>query len=222
MAEDYLPIIYVRGYAGTQSEVEETVDDPFYGFNKGSTHVRVGPNALAQFFAFESPLVRLMSDHGYCEVFEGERRTAQLLKAENRAKRTTVNHSPLPLAPGKGTKGQRYHRYTAFLMPSNSTAPDKRTCRHVLGLRFFRFHQVNSFFRFAGHLEQVPLWSDWLLLDVTPPAGTRKSYVVECAWRSEGKDPSYGLENRIIPLPMTAHAVLGSAAVLELVAEPWT
>lgn len=37
------PIIYVRGYPGTQSEVEETVDDPFYGFNKGSTHVRVGP-----------------------------------------------------------------------------------------------------------------------------------------------------------------------------------
>jgi hypothetical protein len=28
-----LPIIYIRGYAGAQADVEETVDDPFYGFN---------------------------------------------------------------------------------------------------------------------------------------------------------------------------------------------
>ena len=37
------PVIYVRGYAGSQNEVEDTVDDPFYGFNKGSTHIRVLP-----------------------------------------------------------------------------------------------------------------------------------------------------------------------------------
>lgn len=66
------PIIYVRGYAGTQGEVEETVDDPFYGFNKGATHVRVGPQGKARFFAFESPLVRLMADYGYRDVFEGD------------------------------------------------------------------------------------------------------------------------------------------------------
>ncbi|MGE0274120.1 MAG: esterase/lipase family protein [Nitrospiraceae bacterium] len=71
--ENKLPIIYVRGYAGTQNEVEDTVDDPFYGFNKGATHIRVGPAGDPQFFAFESPLVRLMSDHGYCDVFEGDR-----------------------------------------------------------------------------------------------------------------------------------------------------
>jgi pimeloyl-ACP methyl ester carboxylesterase len=67
-----LPIIYVRGYAGTQDDVEETVDDPFYGFNKGATHVRVGPEGTARFFAFESPLVRLMSDEGYMDVFQGD------------------------------------------------------------------------------------------------------------------------------------------------------
>jgi hypothetical protein len=71
--ERRLPIIYVRGYAGTQTEVEDTVDDPFYGFNKGATHIRVGPAGDPQFFAFESPLVRLMSDHGYCDVYEGDR-----------------------------------------------------------------------------------------------------------------------------------------------------
>lgn len=72
-----LPIIYVRGYAGTQGDVEETVDDPFYGFNNGSTHVRVGPQGAAKFFAFESPLIRLMRDHGYADVFAGD--TQQVL-----------------------------------------------------------------------------------------------------------------------------------------------
>ncbi|MDD2898787.1 MAG: hypothetical protein PHI31_08740 [Desulfuromonadaceae bacterium] len=69
------PIIYVRGYAGTQGEVEETVEDPFYGFNKGSTHVRIGPQGSARFYAFESPLIRLMADYGYKDVFEGDLQT---------------------------------------------------------------------------------------------------------------------------------------------------
>ncbi len=69
MTERYLPIIYVRGYAGTQGDVERSVDDTFYGFNEGSTHIRIGSRDNAQFFAFESPLVRLMTDHGYRDVF---------------------------------------------------------------------------------------------------------------------------------------------------------
>src|SRR5215831_12753653 len=72
-----LPIIYIRGYAGTQSEVEDTVDDPFYGFNRGSTHIRVGATGDPQFFAFESPLVRLMSDYSYVDVFEEGRVTTR-------------------------------------------------------------------------------------------------------------------------------------------------
>lgn len=66
----FLPIVYVRGYAGSQSEVEETVDDPFYGFGRGSTHVRIGPNGDAQFFGFESPLVRLITDWDYRDVYD--------------------------------------------------------------------------------------------------------------------------------------------------------
>lgn len=82
-AAPYYPIIYVRGYAGRQDEVEETVDDPFYGFNKGSTHIRVGPKGGAHFFAFESPLVRLMTDHGYSDVFEGAKQTIVSGSAKN-------------------------------------------------------------------------------------------------------------------------------------------
>ena len=70
-AESYLPIIYVRGYAALQSEVNATVDDPFYGFNLGSTHVRVDAKGDPAQFFFESPLVRLLTDYGYRDVFEG-------------------------------------------------------------------------------------------------------------------------------------------------------
>lgn len=66
-----LPIIYVRGYAGTQTEVEDTVDDPFHGFNLGSTHVRVGETGRADFFVFESPFVRLLTDYNYIDVYRG-------------------------------------------------------------------------------------------------------------------------------------------------------
>ena len=67
--EKYLPIIYVRGYAGSQGAVESTVDRPYYGFNIGSTRVRTGPDGAPDFFIFESPLVRLIKDHGYADLF---------------------------------------------------------------------------------------------------------------------------------------------------------
>lgn len=68
----YLPIIYVRGYAGTDKDVEATVNDPFYGFNSGSTHVRVGEKGDPEKFFFESPLLRLIADHGYRPVFDNK------------------------------------------------------------------------------------------------------------------------------------------------------
>lgn len=60
-----LPIVYVRGYGGGQSGVDSLVEDPFYGFNAGSTHVRVGARGEPSFYQFESPLLRLMLDHDY-------------------------------------------------------------------------------------------------------------------------------------------------------------
>lgn len=62
---DRLPIIYVRGFAGRTSGINTAVDDPFYGFNSGSTHVRVGKDRTPVFYQFESPLMRLMLDHDY-------------------------------------------------------------------------------------------------------------------------------------------------------------
>lgn len=66
----YHPIIYVRGFAATQGEIEETVADPYMGFNLGSTKTRqIWTGDLKKFF-FESPLVRLHTDHGYKDVYE--------------------------------------------------------------------------------------------------------------------------------------------------------
>lgn len=63
------PIIYVRGYAGTESEVEETVATPYMGFNLGATKVRQRWNGDIVRHVFESPLVRLMKDFGYEDVY---------------------------------------------------------------------------------------------------------------------------------------------------------
>ncbi|MDR1934992.1 MAG: hypothetical protein LBS49_05345 [Candidatus Accumulibacter sp.] len=66
----YHPVIYVRGFAATQGEIEDTVADPYMGFNIGSTKARMAWNGEIKRFFFESPLVRLMHDHGYSDVFE--------------------------------------------------------------------------------------------------------------------------------------------------------
>ncbi|MET1077781.1 MAG: hypothetical protein ABWY06_07150 [Pseudomonas sp.] len=67
------PIIYVRGYAMTQAEIDQTTADPFCGFNLGSTTYRAVAerNRPPRKFVFESPLVRLVSEFGYQDVYQG-------------------------------------------------------------------------------------------------------------------------------------------------------
>lgn len=64
------PIIYVRGFAASMGEIEETVADPFMGFNFGSTKSRRLHDGSLQRFYFESPLVRFMADYGYDDVYD--------------------------------------------------------------------------------------------------------------------------------------------------------
>ncbi|ADX45983.1 hypothetical protein Acav_2071 [Paracidovorax avenae ATCC 19860] len=87
------PIIYVRGFAFSASERDATAADPYCGFNVGSTVYRATVDKeKAKSFFFESPLVRLASDHGYKVLYrdgleiadpawtsgaEGERRAAE-------------------------------------------------------------------------------------------------------------------------------------------------
>ncbi|WP_322053045.1 hypothetical protein [Paraburkholderia bannensis] len=67
--EAYHPIIYIRGYAMNESDIDETTADPFCGFNVGSTVYRARPSPTPPArFVFESPIMRLVSDHGYANV----------------------------------------------------------------------------------------------------------------------------------------------------------
>src|SRR5215510_3013733 len=54
-----LPIVYVRGFAMSGGEIEETTSDPFNGFNIGSTQLRTGWTGINARHMFESPVLRL-------------------------------------------------------------------------------------------------------------------------------------------------------------------
>ena len=69
----YYPIVYLRGYAGTQGEIEATVSTPYTGFNLGSTRVRQLHTGEVLPYVFESPVIRLMKDHGYADAYSGGR-----------------------------------------------------------------------------------------------------------------------------------------------------
>jgi hypothetical protein len=63
------PIIYVRGYAMTASEIADTVSMPYMGFNLGATKVRQSWDGAVYKQIFESPMLRLMKDYGYTDAF---------------------------------------------------------------------------------------------------------------------------------------------------------
>jgi hypothetical protein len=65
----YYPIIYVRGYAMTQGEIDDTVSTPYMGFNLGATKVRQNWDGKVKRHIFESPLVRLMKDYQYQDIY---------------------------------------------------------------------------------------------------------------------------------------------------------
>ena len=54
-----LPIIYVRGFAMSSGEIDDTTADPFNGFNVGSVLTRTGWTGDAMRHVFESPVLRL-------------------------------------------------------------------------------------------------------------------------------------------------------------------
>jgi len=84
------PLVYVRGFAGGQAGIDEAVNDPFYGFNDGATHVRVNVDGVPRFYLFESALLRLITDEGYRVLVHGDQRA--YLNACPEA--TTESHVP--------------------------------------------------------------------------------------------------------------------------------
>jgi len=65
ISHPFYPIIYVRGYAMTQGEIDDTVATPYMGFNLGATKIRQDWQGKVKRHIFESPLIRLMKDYQY-------------------------------------------------------------------------------------------------------------------------------------------------------------
>ena len=66
----YFPVIYVRGYAMTPGEIADAVSSPCMGFNVGATRLRQAWDGQVRRHVFESPLVRLMKDCGYRDIYD--------------------------------------------------------------------------------------------------------------------------------------------------------
>jgi hypothetical protein len=97
------PIIYVRGYAMTQEEIEDTVADPYMGFNLGSSKVRQLWDGSVKKYFFESPLVRLLKRFAYDDVFEeGHDRVSDLTAP------STVDGT-VPMVPYRSIVIYRYY-----------------------------------------------------------------------------------------------------------------
>lgn len=75
----FYPIIYVRGYAMTASEIAATTATPYMGFNLGATKIRQRWDGEVVKHYFESPLIRLMKDFGYTDAYaEGREKSGSL------------------------------------------------------------------------------------------------------------------------------------------------
>ncbi|MDF1816210.1 MAG: alpha/beta hydrolase [Verrucomicrobiales bacterium] len=93
----FYPFVFLRGYAMRDNDIEAAVADPFSGFSGGSTKFRQDFDGAIEPFYFESPVVRLITDYGYQDVYQNgyEPRRAEELK----------RHSD----PGKGLWVYRYY-----------------------------------------------------------------------------------------------------------------
>lgn len=69
----FYPIVYVRGYAMTSGERDETFQDAYYGFSANSVERRnAAPGAgYVAVDIFEGQLIRFMKAHGYVDACHG-------------------------------------------------------------------------------------------------------------------------------------------------------
>ena len=68
----FYPIVYVRGFAATAGEREETFYDTYYGYAATAVEKRDGvpPNYLEP-IVFEGQLIRLLKEYGYVDAANG-------------------------------------------------------------------------------------------------------------------------------------------------------
>lgn len=95
-----LPIVYVRGFAGGTSGSNNVVTDPFYGFNEGSTHIRIGtdnePDSIDNAYvpgAHQAYVYRSHSGrYGLVNSEEGYQNLRRFLFGDHKAEAALVGH----------------------------------------------------------------------------------------------------------------------------------
>jgi hypothetical protein len=120
-----LPIVYVRGFAGDTSGINKAVADPFYGFNEGSTHVRVGGDGEPIFYQFESPLLRLHFDEEYQILVQG----GQLAYLDSHEKVPPTASGSIASTTSPPPPGLSGHRTTAWNAPPRTCLRSSRSSR---------------------------------------------------------------------------------------------
>jgi hypothetical protein len=66
------PIVYVRGYAATSGEREDTFYDAYYGYSASSVEKRqAAPPQFLEPLVFEGQLIRLIKQYGYVDAANG-------------------------------------------------------------------------------------------------------------------------------------------------------
>ena len=102
----YWPIVYVRGYAMTPAEIADAVSSPYMGFNVGATKLRQAWDGQVRRHVFESPLVRLMKDCGYRDIYTDGMKDAPLYERDTfNLDRVEVLKGSASMLFGKGSTG---------------------------------------------------------------------------------------------------------------------
>lgn len=148
---------------------------------------------------------------------------------------TAAHHCPIQLEwPRKGDRSDRPQPLlTTFLSSSAPTPDDTGRLRYALHLRLMSSeeHEDGSF-QSRGHLEQMADFDDTLIVDVHPGGGRTEVWAdwnssIDGAirdWTSNRPRPPHQdttPEVWRIPVPETAHNVLGPEAAVQLVITPW-
>lgn len=118
----FFPIIYVRGYAMTRDEIVQTTSTPYMGFEAGSTKIRQAQDGSIVKFVFESPLVRLMKDYGYRDVYAAGAEQADKLPARSVVIHRYYDEADPPSAPARHSPFPKRRRRSAAESRSCATA----------------------------------------------------------------------------------------------------
>lgn len=73
VADNYYPIVLIRGYAMRAEDIERASNQAFLGFEEGSTKIRQDAAGEIHRFFFESVVMRLVQDHGYVDCYRDNR-----------------------------------------------------------------------------------------------------------------------------------------------------